>query len=273
MCENCGCTGHNDPHPTSPRLREYLHAHVDPLGNIYYHSHNNNLTEHTHHDASSPNETIKVINVNSSILAYNNRLAAQIRTELEKRNIFAINLMSAPGSGKTTLLEKTIELLHPKLYCAVIVGDLATDRDAARIKKSGAPVVQITTGTACHLDAHMIMAALEKLPLDLIRVLFIENVGNLVCPAAFDLGEKLKVVLLSTTEGEDKPLKYPPIFAGAHAVIITKVDLAPLVDFDIQAARSNIATVVPKAKVITLSAKTGEGMHDWISYLQNAINA
>jgi len=214
-----------------------------------------------------------VINVNSSILAYNNRLAAQIRTELEKRNIFAINLMSAPGSGKTTLLEKTIELLHPKLYCAVIVGDLATDRDAARIKKSGAPVVQITTGTACHLDAHMVMRALEKLPLDSIRVLFIENVGNLVCPAAFDLGEKLKVVLLSTTEGEDKPLKYPPIFAGAHAVIITKLDLAPLVDFDIQAARSNIATVVPKAKVITLSAKTGEGMHDWISYLQNAIKA
>jgi hydrogenase nickel incorporation protein HypB len=178
-----------------------------------------------------------------------------------------LNVLSSPGSGKTTLLRETIRALAHELRAGVVVGDLATDNDAKRLRESGAPVVQITTGTVCHLDAEMVARAVWELDLAGLNLLIIENVGNLVCPASYDLGEDLRVVLLSVTEGEDKPLKYPPMFQLADAVIISKIDLAAACGFDRDLAMANLQRVAPRAAVIETSARTGEGMDRWKAFL------
>jgi hydrogenase nickel incorporation protein HypB len=181
--------------------------------------------------------------------------------------LLALNVLSSPGSGKTTLLRETVRLLQPRLKAGIIVGDLATDNDARRLRESGAPVVQITTGTMCHLEADMVARALKQLDLNGLELLIIENVGNLVCPASYDLGEDLRIVLLSVTEGEDKPLKYPPIFQAANVVIISKIDLADACAYDRQAARTYLRRVAPKARLFETSARTGQGMEAWCEFL------
>ena len=178
-----------------------------------------------------------------------------------------LNVVSSPGSGKTTLLQKTLERLSGRVRAAVIVGDLATDNDAERLRSAGAPVIQITTGTLCHLEAEMVSRAMANLDLKNLDLLIIENVGNLVCPASFDLGESVRVALLSTTEGEDKPLKYPPIFQNADAVVLTKMDLAEAVEFNAAAARTNLRQASPRARLFETSAKTGLGMDTWCQFL------
>jgi hydrogenase nickel incorporation protein HypB len=203
------------------------------------------------------------------LLDKNDRLAARNRGFFEKCGMAVLNLVSSPGSGKTTLLERTLDELGRTMRCAVVVGDLETDRDAQRLRRSHAPVAQITTGTACHLDAEMVARGVEALDLAGVRILFIENVGNLVCPASFDLGESIRVVLLSTTEGEDKPLKYPPIFKSAHVVILTKIDLAEVLGFNRAAAAGNIRAIAPQAQLIELSARTGQGMAVWYEFLRS----
>ena len=203
----------------------------------------------------------------------NDRMAARNREFFRSRNLLAINVISSPGSGKTTLLARTIERLGDGLRTGVIVGDLETDNDAARLRKTGAPVVQITTGTLCHLDAAMVARAIGCLDADTLGLLFIENVGNLVCPADFDLGENLRVALLAVTEGEDKPLKYPPLFRFADVVLVTKTDLAPHLDFDRSAALASIRAVNPDARIFEVSSKNGDGMDAWCAFLREACAA
>ncbi len=202
-----------------------------------------------------------------AILAKNDRLAERNRGFFHARGLLALNVLSSPGSGKTTFLKVTLEALRKKLKAGVIVGDLATDNDARHLRESGAPVVQITTGTVCHLEAEMVSRALKQLDLKGLELLIIENVGNLVCPASYDLGEDLRVVLLSVTEGEDKPLKYPPMFQLADVVIVSKIDLAQACDYNREAVLQNLRRVAPKAQVFETSAKTGAGMDAWCEFL------
>lgn len=200
------------------------------------------------------------MDVHVPVLDANDRLAERNRGFFAAKNLLVINVFSSPGSGKTSLLQKTAEMLRGRVRIGVIVGDLATDNDAERLSRADIPVVQITTGTMCHLDARMIAEAMKKMPLDDLDVLIIENVGNLVCPASYDLGEGVRVVLLSVTEGEDKPLKYPPMFHSADVALVTKSDLADAVDFNRDAALSALNKVAHHAHVIEVSSKTGEGM-------------
>jgi hydrogenase nickel incorporation protein HypB len=201
------------------------------------------------------------------VLSENQRIAASLRDRYREHGVVCLNLVSSPGSGKTTLLERTLSLLDPEDKVAVLTGDLQTENDAARLGRYGFPVQQITTGTICHLDGGMIERALERWDLDEIDLLLVENVGNLVCPSSYDLGEEAKVVLLSVTEGEDKPLKYPSMFAKAELMVLTKVDLLPHLAFDIEQARRNARQVHPDMEIIELSCKTGEGMGTWLSWL------
>jgi hydrogenase nickel incorporation protein HypB len=195
-----------------------------------------------------------------------------LRDRFKRAGVFVASLVSSPGSGKTAFLERTLTLLKEKGYRpAAIVGDLATDNDAARLARSQAPVKQITTGTLCHLEAAMIQNALEGWNIGELDFLFIENVGNLVCPSSYDLGENLRLVLLSVTEGEDKPLKYPTIFNSADLAVITKIDLAEAVEFDRTAARSNIQSVRPGMRMLELSSKTNQGMDEWLAFLASAV--
>ncbi|MEO5371762.1 MAG: hydrogenase nickel incorporation protein HypB [Magnetococcus sp. DMHC-1] len=187
------------------------------------------------------------------------------------RNIMAINLISSPGAGKTLLLERTLEYLQGRIPCAVIVGDLQTDRDARRLQGKGAPVHQIETINSCHLDAGQVGRLLPRVVPEGTRLLIIENVGNLVCPAAFDLGEHLKIALLSVTEGEDKPLKYPTLFHQAPVVVITKVDLVPHLTWDMSLCVNNIRQVRPDAKIMALSARDGNGMDAWLHFLEQSV--
>ena len=203
------------------------------------------------------------MDVHVPVLDANDRLAERNRGFSAAKNLLVINVFSSPGSGKTSLLQKTAEMLRGRVRIGVIVGDLATDNDAERLSRADIPVVQITTGTMCHLDARMIAEAMKKMPLDDLDVLIIENVGNLVCPASYDLGEGVRVVLLSVTEGEDKPLKYPPMFHSADVALVTKSDLADAVDFNRDAALSALNKVAHHAHVIEVSSKTGEGMEAW----------
>ncbi len=193
-----------------------------------------------------------------------------MRRRFQEAEVCVISLVSSPGSGKTAFLEKALTLLRPKFHVAALVGDLATENDAARLARSGAPVKQITTGTICHLDAQMVGNALAEWNLEELDVLFIENVGNLVCPSSYDLGEDLRLVLLSVTEGEDKPLKYPTIFNTADVSVITKIDLAEAVEFDRATAHRNIGFVRPGMKVFEVSAKTGAGMDELLRLLCTA---
>ncbi len=210
----------------------------------------------------------RLLSVHQAVLSKNDRAAAQLRDEFARRGIRVLNVLSSPGSGKTTLLQKTLERLGPDSRAGVIVGDLATDNDARRLERTGAPVVQIETGGLCHLEADMVWRAAQALGLDGLDLLFIENVGNLVCPAGYDLGEAVRVVLLSVTEGEDKPLKYPTAFQKADAVVVSKTDMAEAAGFDRQAALAAVRSAAPGARVFELSARTGDGLDAWCDFLR-----
>jgi hydrogenase nickel incorporation protein HypB len=218
-----------------------------------------------------PQAAVRTLEIRQSLIEGNDRQAAQNRRLFQDLGVVALNLVSSPGAGKTTLLERTLTEFGATTPCAAIVGDLETDNDARRLRRSSAPVVQITTGSACHLDAGMVARAAGRLQLAGRRLLFIENVGNLVCPASFDLGERLRVVLLSAAEGEDKPLKYPPIFKSAHVVLLTKLDVAEVLGFDRDAAEENVRRIAPQARVIRLSARTGEGIALWYELLRELL--
>ena len=209
----------------------------------------------------------RIVEVRERVLKQNDLLARELRQRFQQAQVRVVSLVSSPGSGKTMLLEKTLTLLSPKMRTAALVGDLATENDALRLKRTGVPVKQITTGTVCHLDASMVSHSLAEWDLAQLDILFIENVGNLVCPSSYDLGEDLRVVLLSATEGEDKPLKYPTIFNTADIALITKIDLALAVEFDCEAAYRNIQQVRPGMRTLQVSAKTGVGMDEWLSTL------
>ena len=211
-----------------------------------------------------------MVQIEQDILAKNDALAALNRQAFAERGILALNLVSSPGSGKTTLLCKTIDMLKGKSTVAVIEGDQQTSNDAERIRATGAPAIQINTGKGCHLDAHMVGHAMQQLDLPDRSMLMIENVGNLVCPAAFDLGEAHKVVILSVTEGEDKPLKYPDMFRAADLMLLNKCDLLPHLTFDVDKAIEAAQRVNPAIQVIRVSATTGEGMGDWLAWLERS---
>ena len=230
MCDTCGC----DDSPTH---------------------------EHSHEQGTR-------IKIESDILGKNNLLAERNRGFFEAKNIFCLNMMSSPGSGKTLLLEKTIKKIIGEFSLAVIEGDQQTDNDAERIKSAGAPVIQINTGNGCHLDSEMINKAAKQLDLKENSILFIENVGNLVCPSLFDLGESKRVVIISVTEGDDKPIKYPAMFENSDLCIINKTDLLPYVDFDINRAKEYAKKVNHHLEFIETSASTGEGMENWIDWLK-----
>lgn len=245
MCEQCGC-GLKEDH------------HHDESGHGHDHEHS-----HDHPKASAG----RIIEVERRILARNDEAAARNRAWLAQRGVVALNLISAPGSGKTLLLERTLERLKDRLACAVITGDQQTDRDAQRLRNKGAPVRQIETISGCHLDAESVGRLLPEVVTAGVKLLFIENVGNLVCPAAFDLGETFKIALLSATEGEDKPVKYPTLFAQAPVALLTKMDLAPHLDWDVRLCREYLRRVHPGIFIFELSAKTGQGMDAWLDYL------
>jgi hydrogenase nickel incorporation protein HypB len=239
MCNTCGCT---------PADQQHEHD------------------EHHHHH--EPDGLRSTVAVEADILSRNNRLAAGNRALFREKGILALNLVSSPGSGKTTLLERTLRDVGEEFRCAVIEGDQQTDNDARRIAATGVPVQQINTGASCHLDAHMVGHALEQFELDNLDILFIENVGNLVCPAAFDLGEAHKVVVLSVTEGEDKPLKYPHMFRVADLLLINKTDLLPHLEFDLEACLRAARSINPGIAILELSARSGEGMEAWYAWLK-----
>jgi hydrogenase nickel incorporation protein HypB len=212
----------------------------------------------------------RMVEVRQKALKQNDLLARELRQRFQNDGIFVVSLASSPGSGKTAFLEKTLTLLRPNYKVAALVGDLETDNDAVRLARARVPVKQITTGTLCHLEAAMIQRSLEDWRLDPLDFLFIENVGNLVCPSSYDLGENMRLVLLSVTEGEDKPLKYPTIFNTADVAIITKMDLAEAVEFDLPAAAANIQRVRPGMETLTISSKNGVGMDEWLEFLISA---
>lgn len=262
MCENCGCgegSGYTIINPA-----DHSHEHVG-TGQSHKNTH-----DHTHphiHDHEHPhNHDHNRISIETDVLHQNNLIAQRNRGYFEAKNITCLNLLSSPGSGKTTILEKTIRsIANRKVY--VIEGDQQTSLDAERIQATGVPVLQVNTGTGCHLDAGMILHAVKKMDPVNDSLLLIENVGNLVCPALFDLGEKQRVVIMSVTEGEDKPLKYPHMFGSAHLCIINKIDLLPYLDFSMDTFRKNALKVNHNQKFIELSAKTEEGFEKWIAWL------
>jgi hydrogenase nickel incorporation protein HypB len=260
MCENCGCS----------TLHEAEAGH-DP-GHAHPHAHDH-AHPHTHDDDGRPIPAAATtrLTLEQRILSRNDEFAAHNRAWLAECGVCALNLISAPGSGKTRLLERTLDRLCGRIPCAVITGDLQTDRDAKRLEGRGAIVRQIETVSACHLNAQQVGDLLPEVTADGARLLFIENVGNMVCPAAFDLGESFKVALLSTTEGEDKPLKYPALFSQAPVVLLTKVDLLPHLEWDIARCRDYIRRIHPGVFLFELSAKSGQGMDAWIAYLESLV--
>ncbi len=248
MCDECGCA-----------TREHSHSHD--------HDHDHGHSHDRDAGSGEANAGEKRLVLERKILVRNDEQAERNRQWLRERGIVAINMISSPGSGKTLLLEKTLDRLKDQVQCAVIAGDQRTDNDARRLEGRGSPVIQIETGNACHLDADTVGRRLPDAAGDGIKLLFIENVGNLVCPAAFDLGESFKVALLSTTEGEDKPVKYPSLFSQVPVAVVTKTDLVPHLDWDMDLCRSCLRQVNPGMFVFELSARTGEGLDAWIDYL------
>lgn len=232
---------------------------------------NSHEHDHSHDHSRQPGTGKKIVEVEQDILQENNLLAQRNRGFFEGRNILAINLVSSPGSGKTSLLERTLTDLKSELSFAVIEGDQQTSNDADRIHATGTKVTQINTGKGCHLDAHMVLHAVQGMKLVPDSVLFIENVGNLVCPAMFDLGEQERAVVISVTEGDDKPLKYPDMFHSSTLCIINKIDLLPYVKFDVEKAKEYARKVNPNLEIIELSCTTGEGMSQWYNWLKAKI--
>lgn len=211
--------------------------------------------------------TPRIVKIRHNVFKENDRLAAELRVQFQRAGVWVVSLVSSPGAGKTALLEKLLSEMSSHFRVAALVGDLATDNDARRLARAGVPVQQIVTGTVCHLDAEMVRRGVQQLSLDDLDVLFIENVGNLVCPSSYDLGEDLRLVLMSVTEGEDKPLKYPTIFNTADVALITKIDLAEAVEFDLKTAEDNIQCVRPGMQVLRLSAKTGDGIGALLDFM------
>ena len=290
MCTTCGCGKGETRIEGEAHEHEHGHGHVDADGTRHVHAHTHDgehAHEHTHEHTFRPAQGHnhlhyghgpahahapgmsqgRMVQVEQDILAKNNAYAAANRRRFADHGIFALNLVSSPGSGKTTLLVKTIGALGGRLPLAVIEGDQQTSQDAERIRATGAQAIQINTGKGCHLDARMVGHALEKLDLPDAGVLMIENVGNLVCPAAFDLGEAHKVAILSVTEGEDKPLKYPDMFAAASLLLLNKCDLLPHLEFDVDQAIEYARRVNPDIEVIRTSATSGEGMEEWLAWI------
>jgi len=249
MCATCGCG-----------INENTHSH--------FHTHDHS-PDHRHNHAGEGRR----VAIEQDILAKNAEFAAGNRQTFADSGVFALNLVSSPGSGKTALLARTVQALREEFPVAVIGGDQQTARDAERIQAAGAPAVQINTGKGCHLDAHGVGHALEALPLPEGGVLFIENVGNLVCPADFDLGEAYKVVVLSVTEGEDKPLKYANMFAAARLMLLNKMDLLPYVDFDVEQCLDYARRVNPDLHILQLSAQTGDGLEAWLDWVRQGQRA
>ncbi|MEA5583148.1 hydrogenase nickel incorporation protein HypB [Nodularia harveyana UHCC-0300] len=269
MCVTCGCSDDAESTITNLETGEVEHNHHD-------HTHtlpDGTVITHSHHEPSQVHAKIHntTISLEQDILAKNNLLAAQNRGWFKGRNILALNLMSSPGSGKTTLLTRTIHDLKDQLPISVIEGDQETANDARKIQETGCKVVQINTGTGCHLEASMIDRGLQQLNPPLNSVVMIENVGNLVCPALFDLGEQAKVVILSVTEGEDKPIKYPHIFCASNIMILTKVDLLPYVQFDVQKCLDYARQVNPQIQIFQVSATTGVGLAAWYEWLTTMV--
>ena len=260
MCTTCGCSSlepnNSLEHDHSP---EPLISHGSNTSEAHH-------AQHTHHHHVATNA--RLLEVEQDLLSRNNRYAEQNRKSLQANAVLALNLVSSPGAGKTTLLVETIKALNTPDTIGVIEGDQQTDRDAQRITETGAASRQLNTGKGCHLDAHALGHAIEHFPLDQLDILFIENVGNLVCPAAFDLGEFAKVVVLSVTEGDDKPLKYPDMFKASSLMLINKTDLLPYVDFDVAQAIEFARRINPTIEVIQLSAKTHEGFDLWLEWLR-----
>jgi len=279
MCTTCGCGEHEVTiGGAAPQGRAHVHQHagVATPGHGSGHEHEH-AEAHVHAGASTHAHApgpgaMRRVQIEQDILARNEAYAGANRLRLAERGIFALNLVSSPGSGKTTLLCRTIAMLEARAI-AVIEGDQQTSRDAERIRATGAAAIQINTGKGCHLDAHMVGHALEKLAPQEDSLLLIENVGNLICPAAFDLGEAHKVVILSVTEGEDKPLKYPDMFRVASLMLLNKVDLLPHLAFDVDAAVGYARRVNPDIRVIRVSATSGAGMGEWLDFLRAGMAA
>lgn len=302
MCVTCGCSDGGETTITNPATGEVVaisaedgehHTHTLLDGTVITHSHshksphshthtlpNGTTINHSHshgssHSVSSEASQIHAkmhgttISLEQDILAKNSLIAAQNRGWFKGRNILALNLVSSPGSGKTTLLTRTIHDLKGEIPIHVIEGDQETTNDAKKIQETGCKVVQINTGTGCHLEAAMVERGLQELNPPLNSIVMIENVGNLVCPALFDLGEQAKVVILSVTEGEDKPIKYPHMFRASDIMILTKIDLLPYVQFDVERCIQYAKQVNPKAQIFQVSAKTGEGLENWYTWLHS----
>jgi hydrogenase nickel incorporation protein HypB len=293
MCQDCGCVvvdeiavdgvkvtaSHSHSHAQDDH-RHHEHHHHE-----HHHSHNHNGHTHSHSHSSAHSHThtaphdnqpqtgyTHTVEIHSALLDKNDRLAERNRGYFLAKNLLALNLLSSPGSGKTALLERMARdfaAMEPPLAMGVIVGDLATDNDAQRLRQAGVPAIQITTGNACHLEASMVAQAMAKLDLDHLQLLVIENVGNLVCPAAYDLGEGLRVALLAVTEGEDKPLKYPTLFKSAQVILITKADIAAPVEFNQELAVRNLQQVAPQAQIFVVSSRSGSGCAAFYDYLEN----
>jgi hydrogenase nickel incorporation protein HypB len=281
MCTECGCglgqSGQADHKPGAgatagaAAVPDTAHHADEPHEHPHQHEHHHDQSDSAHHDSDQNKR--QVVELNRSLLTKNERIAERNRGFFRAKGVFVINVLSSPGSGKTTLIQQTALASSGRFRTGVIVGDLATDNDAARLRAANIPAVQVNTGTVCHLDAAMIEQACAKLDLDSIDLLIIENVGNLVCPAAYDLGENLRVVLLSVTEGEDKPLKYPPLFHSANVALITKSDLADAAGWDRESAIANLRKISHHAVIFELSAKTGQGMNEWLDFLSSRVRS
>ena len=292
MCMTCGC-GNGEVHvegagPVHTHADGTTHSHPHEHGHEHEHEHpHEHPHDHPHAHgagslhygtgtagASAPGMTqARLVQIERDILGTNDAIAQRNRAWLAQRGVFALNLVSSPGSGKTTLLVRTIEQLAGTVPVAVIEGDQQTTFDADRIRATGAPALQINTGKGCHLDAAMVETALGRLAPAVDSVLMIENVGNLVCPAGFDLGEAHKVVVLSVTEGEDKPLKYPDMFHAASLMLLNKVDLLPYLDFDIERCIANARRINPGIEIVQVSATTGAGMDAWLAWIARGARA
>ncbi|MEE4115663.1 MAG: hydrogenase nickel incorporation protein HypB [Marinilabiliaceae bacterium] len=283
MCDTCGCSEESKTVIRMPGKRtadednqhhDHYHGH-EHHDHDHHHGHehhdHDHQHDHSHHDHShNHGSTYRKVELETDILARNSLIAERNRGFFEGRNIFAVNMMSSPGSGKTTLLERTVQELRNELSFYVIEGDQQTDNDAARIEAAGATAIQVNTGSGCHLDAEMVNKATRIIDPPEASVLMIENVGNLVCPSLFDLGECKRVVIISVTEGDDKPLKYPSIFRNADLCIINKTDLLPYVDFNVEKAKEYGLRVNHHLQFIELSATKGEGVNDWYSWIRES---